>query len=153
MRTEHHESATAAIHRLVDEETKAWDAKDVGRLLALFHPDMVWPFPPTAMDHDPCTWVFELGRFCPIRWRESWSALFDSHDLIHNRRETVKVLPTHEGDGGMAVVDVDTLWRDKETGADFHWEGRAAKLYTRTQSGWRMIAHHGLHHFPPVADR
>jgi hypothetical protein len=64
-----------------------------------------------------------------------------------------KLWPTHEGDGGMAVVDVDTLWRDKETGADFHWEGRAAKLYTRTQSGWRMIAHHGLHHFPPVADR
>lgn len=55
----------ATIQDRVDEETRAWDTQDVERLLALFHPDMVWPFPPTSQDHDPVTWFFELGRFCP----------------------------------------------------------------------------------------
>ena len=31
---------------MVDRETRAWDTKDAGALVDLFHPDMVWPWPP-----------------------------------------------------------------------------------------------------------
>ena len=132
------------VQALVDEETRAWDTQDVERLLVLFHPDMVWPFPPTSSDHDPVTWFFELGRFCPKRWGDNWGALFRDYELVHNRRETVRILPTTEGDGAMAVVDVDTLWRHRETQADFHWKGRCAKIYVLTDEGCKMMFQHGL---------
>ena len=54
-----------------------------------------------------------------------------------------------QGDGGFAVVDVDTLWQDPQ-GKDFHWRGRACKMYTKTDSGWKLIAHTGLLDYPPV---
>jgi ketosteroid isomerase-like protein len=38
--------AEAAIRGLVDRETAAWDRQDAGALVELFHPDMVWPWPP-----------------------------------------------------------------------------------------------------------
>ena len=31
----------AAIHEIVDRETRAWDTQDVELLLSVFHPDMV----------------------------------------------------------------------------------------------------------------
>ena len=43
-----------------------------------------------------------------------------------------------------AVVDVDTLWRNRATEEDFHWKGRACKGYTRVGSGWKLIMHTGL---------
>ena len=134
----------AMIQQLVDKETEAWSQKDVDTLLSIFHPDMVWPFPPTPNDHDPKDWIFVLGRYCPQRWRENWQGIFDDYDLIHNIRKTVKITPTEQGDGGMAIVDADTLWRHKKTKNDFHWKGRSAKVYVQTNDGWKMIFQHGL---------
>ena len=53
----------AAIQEIVDRETRAWDTKDVPLLLSVFHPDMVWAWPPHAMAHDPVEWRLSIGRF------------------------------------------------------------------------------------------
>jgi ketosteroid isomerase-like protein len=137
-------AAAAAIDALVHRETRAWDARDVGQLLSLFHPDMVWPWPPDARAHDPADWVFVLGRFDPQRWGRAWQELFATHDLVHNRRAIRRIAATAEGDGGFAVVDVDTLWRHRETGAEQRWRGRACKIYTTVGGEWKLIAHTGL---------
>jgi ketosteroid isomerase-like protein len=138
------EQARQAIESMVHHETRAWDRQDAAALVDLFHPDMVWPWPATAQDHDPASWVFIMGRFDRERWLRGWQGLFDTHRLIHNKREIVKIVPTDEGDGGFAVVDVDTLWHDAQ-GRESHWRGRACKIYTRMASGeWKLIAHTGL---------
>jgi len=69
------------IETLVDRETTAWNERDVEALLDLFHPDMVWAWPPTADDHDPVHWVMPLGRFDRARWGQQWADLFATHDL------------------------------------------------------------------------
>ena len=104
------EVARQAIEEVVHRETRAWDRQDAVALVDLFHPDMVWPWPPTERDHDPATWVFVMGRFDRERWTRSWQELFATHRLIHNRREIRQIVETAEADGGFAVVDVDTLW-------------------------------------------
>lgn len=43
----------------------------------------------------------------------------------------MRVAASEQGDGGFAVVDVDTLWRDRNTNELFHWKGRACKVCTR----------------------
>jgi predicted adenylyl cyclase CyaB len=141
----------AAIEELVHRETRAWDMKDVDLLMTVFHPDMVWPWPPTPSAHDPLGWVLEIGRYHHDRWRDGWQALFDTHQLVHNRRTLRRVEVSEQGDGGFAVVDVDTLWRDRQ-GQDFQWIGRACKIYTRTEAGWKMIAHTGLLEYPQGSD-
>lgn len=149
-RVEHfHVSTTAeqAIRDAVDRETRAWDDQDVEALLSLFHPDMVWAWPPTAYDHDPATWELELGRYDRERWSENWQTLFDTHELVHNRRETVDISVDEGGTGGLAVVDIDTLWRHSETGEAFHWEGRTAKLYALVDEEWKMTAQWGALRF------
>jgi ketosteroid isomerase-like protein len=133
----------AEIREIVDRETRAWDTKDVALLLTVFHPDMVWPWPPTAHDHDPATWVFRAGRYDYERWTRNWQQLFDTHELVHNRRETLKVVVTEEGDGAFAVVDVDTLWRDAG-GREQRWRGRACKVYSKVGGRWQMTMHTGL---------
>jgi ketosteroid isomerase-like protein len=133
----------AEIREIVDRETRAWSEKDVEALLGIFHPDMVWPWPPAADRHDPTDWIFVLGRYDRRRWGENWRRLFATHTLVHNRRRTVRVVATAEGDGAFAVVDVDTLWRT-QSGRDFHWCGRACKVYTRMEGEWRMIFQTGL---------
>lgn len=138
------ENARRSIREMVDRETEAWNDQSVDGLLELFHPDMVWPWPPTAHDHDPRTWVLELGRFDRERWGRQWQELFDTHELVHNRRETLEIEVTDENDGGFVVVDVDTLWRHRETGEEFHWEGRATKVYALVDGDWKMTAHWGL---------
>ncbi|MBO0799092.1 MAG: hypothetical protein J2P31_09750, partial [Blastocatellia bacterium] len=110
------------IAEIVDRETRAWDTKDVRLLMTIFHPDMVWPWPRTSHSHDPLDWVFGAGRYNYERWSENWQRLFDTHELIHNRREIRKIVVAEEGDGAFAVVDVDTLWRDA-AGGDFIWKG------------------------------
>jgi ketosteroid isomerase-like protein len=149
------ETPREAVRAAVDRETVAWDEQDVEALLDLFHPDMVWAWPPTAYDHDPVEWDLELGRFDRERWRAAWQELFDTHDLVHNRRETRRIAVTEQDDGAMAVVDIDTLWRHRETGEPFHWEGRTAKLYARLDEGWTLTAHWGALAFEdglPVVD-
>ena len=132
------------IQAMVDRETAAWDRQDAERLVELFHPDMVWPWPPDGDAHDPASWVFPLGRFHRARWKSGWEELFRSHELVHNVRRTIRVVVSEEGDGGFAVVDVDTLWRRRSDGLPFHWKGRACKGYTKVGSRWLLIYHTGL---------
>jgi ketosteroid isomerase-like protein len=132
------------ILAMVDRETRAWDTKDAGALVDIFHPDMVWPWPPDNTSHDPMTWEFVQGRYDRKRWRDGWQELFDAHTLVHNHRRTLRIEVSAEGDGAFAVVDVDTLWRHNENGETFHWMGRACKGYTKTPDGWKLIMHTGL---------
>jgi ketosteroid isomerase-like protein len=136
--------AAEIIRDMVDRETQAWNERDPDKLVDLFHPDMVWPWPPTARDHDPATWVLFLGRYDRERWRRSWQELFDTHILVHNVRQIRRIEVTAEKDGGFAVVDIDTLWRTSE-GVESHWKGRVCKVYTRMASGdWKLIMHTGV---------
>ncbi len=132
------------IQKIVDRETDAWDRKDAGSLVSIFHPDMVWPWPPDNRSHDPMTWVFPQGRYNYERWSSGWQELFDNYNLLHNRRVTLRIEVSPEGDGAFAVVDVDTLWRHKVTKELMHWNGRALKGYTKTAGGWKLVMHTGL---------
>jgi ketosteroid isomerase-like protein len=136
------------IREMVDRETRAWDSQDAEALVSLFHPDMVWPWPPDGRAHDPADWVFPLGRYDRARWKAGWEELFRTHELVHNRRRTVRIVVSPERDGGFAVVDVDTLWRNRVDGSPFHWKGRACKGYTRVDGRWLLIYHTGLLEYP-----
>ena len=131
------------IEEIVNRETRAWDTQDVDLLLTIFHPDMVWPWPPTAQAHDPVDWIFVLGRFNHTRWRREFTELFATHRLAHNRRELKKIVVSKEGDGAFAVVDIDTLWIDA-TGRPNHWQGRVCKVYARINGEWKMTMHTGV---------
>jgi hypothetical protein len=49
-----------------------------------------------------------------------------------------------EGDGALAVVDIDTLWRERSTGDESnHWLGRTCKVYSLVADGWRMTVQTG----------
>ena len=87
--------------------------------------------------------MFPWGRYDRERWKAAWQELFDTHTLIHNRRETIKIVVSEQGDGAFAVVDVDTLWRDRK-GNDLHWKGHACKGYTIVNGEWKLILHTGL---------
>ncbi|MFH1851222.1 MAG: hypothetical protein ABIA75_02655 [Candidatus Neomarinimicrobiota bacterium] len=131
------------IQEIIDRETRAWDTQDADLLMTIWHPDMIWPWPPHNGAHDPAQWLLEWGRYDYRRWRNGWQELFDTHTLVHNRRKTVKITVTEQGDGAFAVVDVDTLWRDRH-GKDFHWQGRAGKGYSLVNGEWKLIYHTGL---------
>ena len=132
------------IQAMVDRETTAWNERDAEALVDLFHPDTVWPWPPDSKSHDPASWVLPMGRFDRVRWRKAWEDLFGSHSLERNNRTTVKIVVSAEGDGAFAVVDVDTLWKNKTTGELSHWYGRACKVYTLRQGRWYFIFQTGL---------
>jgi ketosteroid isomerase-like protein len=137
-------SAEDEIQAMVDQETAAWDRQDADALVSLFHPDMVWPWPPDARAHDPAAWVFPQGRYNRKRWKAGWESLFRTHELVHNTRRTVRIAVSEESDGAFAVVDVDTLWRNRADGRLFHWKGRACKGYSRVDDRWLLIFHTGL---------
>jgi len=132
------------IRSIIDAETAAWNARDAEALVALFHPDTVWPWPPSPDAHDPMTWVLPFGRFDAKRWKDSWQSLFDSHDLVHNMRTTQRVVVSEQRDGAFAVVDVDTMWRERVSGQPFHWMGRACKIYTKVGERWWFLFQTGL---------
>ena len=136
--------AVEAIREVVDRETRAWDTADVDLLLSIFHPDFVWPWPSDAGGHDPMTWEMPMGRFDQARWSSTYEEHFRAFELVHNVRTTRRVEATAQGDGGLAVVDVDTLWRNRSAGVDFRWLGRACKVYARTDAGWKLTMHTGL---------
>ncbi len=140
------------ITAMVNAETAAWNARDAQALVSLFHPDAVWPWPPNADAHDPMTWVLPFGRFNEERWKRSWQELFETHDLVHNDRQTLRVVVSDEGDGAFAVVDVDTLWRNRATGEPFHWKGRACKIYTKVGKRWLFLFQTGLLHYQRTQD-
>ena len=131
------------IEEMVHKETRAWDTQDVDLLMSLLHPDMVWPWPRTPQSHDPMDWVLVWGRYNYERWRKGWQELFDTHRLIHNKREIRKIEVSKEGDGAFAVVDIDTLWRDAQ-GNDNHWKCRVCKVYTKIGKEWKLIMHTGV---------
>lgn len=135
-----HDAVTAAVHR----ETAAWDALDADALVTIFHPDMVWVWPPTERDHDPLTWAMPMGRFNAGRWHAGWSDLFSTHELIRNHRELLRVEVTPEGDGAFAVVDIDTHWKSRTDGSEMRWKGRTCKVYTLCQGAWKMITQTGV---------
>jgi hypothetical protein len=131
------------ITEIVNRETKAWDTLDVNLLISIFHPDMVWPWPKTSKSHDPMDWELVLGKFNKKRWMTSWQSLFDTHKLVHNIREIKKIVISDEKDGAFAVVDIDTLWIDKN-GNKNHWKGRVCKVYTKVGNEWKLIMHTGV---------
>lgn len=136
------------IEEIVNRETRAWDTQDVDLLMTVFHPDMVWPWPPTPQSHDPMDWVIEWGRYDYERWRNGWQQLFDTHRLAHNKREIKKIETSREGDGALAVVDIDTLWID-DSGKENHWLGRVCKVYSKVGSEWKMTMHTGVLDYQP----
>jgi ketosteroid isomerase-like protein len=138
------QSIESEIQEMVDRETRAWNEQDAEALVSIFHQDMVWPWPKDENAHDPAEWVFPFGRYDRARWKAGWQELFDTHDLVHNRRQTIKIVVSEQGDGAFAVVDVDTLWRHRESGREFHWKGRACKGYTKVAGEWKLILHTGL---------
>ena len=132
------------IRAIVDRETRAWDTQDVELLLSVFHPDMVWVWPRTYTSIDPLDWVVKMGRFNAARWGGVYEDLFTRYELVHNRRSIAKIQVSAEGDGAMAVVDIDTLWRERATGDESnHWLGRTCKVYALVADGWKMTMHTG----------
>lgn len=131
------------ITEIVNRETRAWDTQDVNMLISIFHPDMVWPWPKTTKSHDPMDWEFVLGKFDKERWCMGWQDLFDNSRLIRNNREIKKIVISKEKDGAFAVVDIDTLWIDKNNIQD-NWKGRVCKVYSRIGSEWKMTMHTGV---------
>jgi hypothetical protein len=136
-------NAESAIREIVDRETRAWDTGDVPLLLSVFHPDMVWAWPATYSSIDPVDWHLVLGKFDATRWGSAYEELFRGRTLLHNRRETVRIEVSSQGDGALAVVDIDTLWRDNATGAHDHWLGRTCKHYAFVAGAWKMTAQTG----------
>ncbi len=131
------------IKEIVDRETMAWDTKNTELLVSIFHPDMVWPWPKTSISHDPVDWEFILGKFDRDRWITSWQQLFDKFELIHNKRKIVKIVISDQKDAAFAVVDIDTLWVDKDNKPN-HWKGRVCKVYSKIGSEWKMTMHTGV---------
>jgi len=137
-------STKKMIQNIIDKETNAWNMKDVEKLISVFHHDMVWPWPKSSLSHDPLSWEIVQGRYNKDRWCKGWQSLFDSHDLIHNERLTQKIEVSKEQDGAFAVVDIDTLWRHKQTGTEMNWKGRTCKTYTLIDGEWKMIHQVGV---------
>ncbi|MFX1349088.1 MAG: nuclear transport factor 2 family protein [Promethearchaeota archaeon] len=131
------------IEEIVNRETRAWDTQDVNLLMTIFHPDMVWPWPRTPQSHDPMDWVLEWGKYDYNRWKNGWLKLFNTHKLDHNERKIRKIEISKERDGAFAVVDIDTLWIDKE-GNKNHWKGRVCKVYSKVGDEWKMIMQTGV---------
>ena len=131
------------IVEIVNRETEAWNTQNIDKLITIFHPDMVWPWPKTSQSHDPLEWEFVLGRFNKDRWSKNWQELFANYRLVHNNREIRKILITNERDGALAVVDIDTLWADKENNKN-HWKGRVCKVYAKIDDQWKMTMHTGV---------
>lgn len=129
---------------MVDLETKAWDEQDVEVLLSLFHRDMVWPWPRDSACHDPMDWEITQGRYDYRRWKDGWNDLFASAELVRNVREIRKIELSKEGDAAFAVVDIDTVWKDRVTGAENAWKGRVCKVYSKCPDGWKITMHTGV---------
>ena len=131
------------IEEIVNRETRAWNTQDVDLFLSIFHKDMVWPWPPNNKDHDPINWELKLGKFDYKRWKTIYVKFFKENKLIYNDRKIVKIKVSKEGDGAIAVVDIDTLWEDVVTKKHNHWCGRVSKVYTKVNNEWKLIMHTG----------
>jgi hypothetical protein len=64
------------------------------------------------------------------------------HELVRNVRETKKVEVSEQGRRGVAVVDIDTLWRDLRAGDALEGEGVQGVLQGGEE--WKMTMHTGV---------
>ena len=132
------------IKEIVNRETSAWNSQNVPLLLSIFHPDMVWVWPKNADSHNPVDWETPQGKYDMERWTKVYQNMFLAFTLEHNKRKIVSITVTNEQDGGFAVVDIDTLWKNRQTGEIMHWLGRTCKTYVKTQNSVKMIAQTGV---------
>lgn len=128
------------ILEMLEAESLAVSRGDTNALLKLFHPDMVWVWPPNRDAHDPADWESPLGRFEAPRWAAAINAFFEAHQLVHNRRKTQRTLLTEQQDGGFSVEDIDVLWQHKTTGQEVVWKGRCAKTFVEGEDGFLIIS-------------
>jgi len=84
-----------------------------------------------------------MGRFDEERWRRFYQELFDTHELHSNDRKIAKVEVSEQGDGGFAVVDIDTVWRRRDGAEDIRWKGRVCKVYALVSDQWKLTMHTG----------
>ena len=144
------------IQEIIDRESRAFDTADSALMLSCYHPDLVWAWPPHSRAYDPMDWVIRMGRFDYDRWFKLTEQFFATHTIIHNTRITRKITMTDEQDGALAVVDVDTSFRqhkDKdspwhEDGDELHIKGRAAKIYTTVGDEWKLLYQPGTMEIP-----
>ncbi len=71
------------------------------------------------------------ARAGPFRCRSLGVRLatsFDSHVLVHNRRQ---------------IARIDTLWRSPIDGSESHWMGRTCKVYALVEGEWKMTMQTG----------
>jgi len=129
---------------IINRETKAWDTQNVELFLTIFHKDMVWPWPANNADHDPINWKLFLGKFDYNRWKNIYTNFFNENRLIHNNRKIMKITISKENDGAFAIVDIDTLWKNKKTKEKNHWFGRVSKAYAKVNSKWKLTMHTGV---------
>ena len=76
------------IQEIIDRESRAFDTADVELMLSVYHPDMVWAWPPHSRAYDPMDWIMRMGRFDYDRWYKLTQLFFDTHTLVHNTRVT-----------------------------------------------------------------
>ena len=144
------------IQEIIDRESRAFDTADVELMLSVYHPDLVWAWPPHSRAYDPMEWIMRMGRFDYDRWYKLTQLFFDTHTLVHNKRVTKKIVMSDEQDGAFAVVDVDTLFTQNpdadspwhEEGNELHILGRACKIYTTVGEEWKMLYQPGTMHYP-----
>jgi ketosteroid isomerase-like protein len=77
-----------------------------------------------------------------------YAELFADWELIHNRRDTVKIEISEQGDGAFAVVDIDSLWRRRDGAEEMRWKGRVCKVYALVEDEWKMTMHTGALNYP-----
>jgi len=145
------------IQEMIDRESRAFDTADTALMLSVYHPDMVWAWPPHSRAYDPMEWIMRMGRFNYDRWFKLTELFFDTHTLVHNKRVTKKIVMSDEQDGAFAVVDVDTLFKQKQdkdspwhedASGELHILGRACKIYTTVDGEWKMLYQPGTMHYP-----
>ena len=109
---------------------------------------MVWPWPSRYDAHDPAEWRLVMGRFDAERWQTAYAQMFADWELVHNRRDTVKIEVSEQEDGAFAVVDIDTAWRRRDGVDEMLWKGRVCKVYSLADDGWKMTMHTGVLTYP-----
>jgi ketosteroid isomerase-like protein len=132
------EKAREEIEEIIAREIRAWETKDIGLLMTVYHPDMVWPWAPNTSAHDPMEWVMGVGRFDHDRWSAIFQRILDTQQVLSSKREIRKIAISTEGDGAFAVMDVEIHICGMD-GVEKTIKGRSCKIYTRTGSEWKLI--------------
>ena len=137
----------AEIQQIIDRESQGYENEDVDLLLSVYHPDMVWAWPPHSQAHDPMEWVLRMGRYNEARWRVLIERFFATHTLIHNHRVTRKIvlsrnrtvplpwwISIRSGIARARAIPLGTTGTTEE-----HVIGRACKIYTLVNGEWKML--------------